>query len=885
LRPATNVTWDDLRLAPLLDNLLAGCLTRLCALQRGLADPQEAGGQAVGHYLQQHALHQHQLAPFRPGKLTEQGQLKKLADDAKSAIEAVVQTMTDGTTQMLDQIFVDNSKAIDSLRRLTNNHLGPMLGPLAHLPRDSAIALGVSPETSLVAPDEIPRDIEILVGIAQTRRIAWDDLRSKLQQLTSENIAAFEEAIGSAADAIVQTEGPKALKERFTQFREQSKGSTEALRTAIRLFQVAPQEIGSSLAYLTLQCRNARSYMRGHLSYEHNLITTAYSQSKYRYPREFVDNWPLYRITQRLERLFYGGKDEEERQGLEESEYEDIIRNITFIPVSYFPGQIIGQVVMSTPIELDVPSLIDFSQYYIREIRGAATAEFISLIQRSLQRHKPAERIDNSAVLRAVAESLTTILSVQALSAFVRTKAGSGRASSYRSVYSAAREAGPQPHDLINAYLNSKLPTNLKDVWPKDIWLQDKERDVEEDVERYSLRYFLKVGLKVIGMTRHPLKPEATPLSIDDHVQLDSYFDERVPERVFVLSNISVADHTSKERTTEDVPPGLLRLLRKITNAREDAHDSFLLLRLPLGDSDDEGKTVEAVLIARLWEPASAVKNMTLSVLHTVWNGIRSCRALIDVADKAAMVAGTRDVGHTLEGPIGAAKSFFKREVMASLKSCPEDLQTALNKTDKSLTDLHSRAQGVKQRWLRRDQIRPDLGKCDILSVAKRAVDTEYFKTFWKRKDIELRLRLDAQSSGPLVVRGSAEDWKMILETLLKNAYEATDNLRKTSEGPAAAGTAYVDLIFEPEPAVGGVVTNLDIKVRNPGSVPDKTRQAMLACLRNEQAHMRSDKNKLDAMGYGLGLVGEQLVLLNVTPRVSSDEGTVEISLSEVQVL
>ena len=45
----------------------------------------------------------------------------------------------------------------------------------------------------------------------------------------------------------------------------------------------------------------------------------------------------------------------------------------------------------------------------------------------------------------------------------------------------------------------------------------------------------------------------------------------------------------------------------------------------------------------------------TLGVLHTVLNGIRSCRALIDVAGEAAMVASKRDVAHNVEGRAIAA--------------------------------------------------------------------------------------------------------------------------------------------------------------------------------------------------------------------------------------
>jgi hypothetical protein len=104
-----------------------------------------------------------------------------------------------------------------------------------------------------------------------------------------------------------------------------------------------------------------------------------------------------------------------------------------------------------------------------------------------------------------------------------------------------------------------------------------------------------------------------------------------------------------------------------------------------------------------------------------------------------------------------------------------------------------------------------------------------------------------------------------------------------TDPATASATTMCVELIFQADQAIGGVITNLEIKICNPGSLNEETRKAMLACLRNKREKMESSKP--DGMGCGLGLVGEQLDFLNIIPDVSSDRDIVQILLSRVKVL
>lgn len=853
LRPATNVTWDDLRLAPLLDNLLSGCLTRLSALYSVLKGSENVGSVAINRYSEHHRNY---------NGLPERLSRHELAKNAQRARNAVIKVIKESSSQALDKIFSDDQSEILKLQKLAQYHLEPMLGPLARLPRESAIALGVSPETRLIEEDSISGTFSILAGIAQNRLTAWMHLREILSNLSKEESDYYKRALASAAGAIVQTEGSAALIERFTQLRDNPDDSPEALRAAIRLFQISPQEIGSSLAYLRLQYRNARSYLREHLSYEHNLITTTYSQRMYRYDDDFVNNWPLYKITQRLERLFYGGT--------EERGSDATIRNITFIPVSYFPGQIIGQVVMSTPIALDVPSLIDFSQYYIREIRTAATAEFISLIQRSLQRMQHAGKIDHNAVLKAVAESLTTILSVQSLSAFVRTKICPKNESRYKKVFAVAREECAQPHDLVNAYLNLGLENDLQYVWP----------EFKIKAAEMSLDLFLSTGMRKIGISAHRLTDRTIQFAGGDSARLDQFFEQQNTERVFVVANRIHADRKSDDWIDDQgsINEHILPTLRGITGAKHNSNDSFLLLRLPLSNNEAADQALEAVFIARLWEPASAVKNMTLSVLHTVWNGIRSCRALIDMAGTAAVIAGAKDIAHNVAAPIGMVNAFFEEDILRALDRVPEDMQDVLKDAHALLTTVGLMAESVKRRALpaaMHEREKEDIGQCEVLDAIRRVSNRRILSRFWKRQTIEIQQTLLPEALSSTMVRGSLDDWIIILYTFLKNAYEAT--LLAVPTGPA-----YVRLTVKLKEAFRGKERSLEIVIENQGTIMEHTRSAMIRCLNGTQKIMPSQSNK--GMGVGLALAGERLRELEIDSQVVSTDGMVRVILSKIKM-
>lgn len=656
LRPATKVEWDELRLESVLNDLLATALSRLTSLRNALADP--ANAQASEAFAEKYR----DVTKSHGGKVLSEAVSAVVGawEAVNNLLSATDAASASGITHSVDDVL--RPEAVESLSRsleAATNLVDPLFKALSGISSAHATVLG-APGGSRWQSIGLGQRIRFLASTTSKRFQAWLDLRQVVDSLTDKQIGEYDDVVD--ADNPLVTEGfeGRCL---LRDFKAMPAGTTSAVafRSAIRLFQVGPQEVGSSLGYMMLHFRHVSEQLKGEELRDFDLSALAFRpgrrQSKHGYSDELVKESPLYRVTHRLERLFYGG------MANKKGEQPSTIENIVFVPIRYFDGQVIGQVVVIPPFQgLNLRLVLDACGRFLAEIGPAVQGEFVRMIQLQMRtrlfgHHKDALRVDRDAVVRVVAESITSLVSVRSI---VALRYELGRAEHCRVLYAARRKGRDQPSDLVLSCVGES--SALEMLPGREKW--------SDEASGLTPERFIETGLIEIKPSRRQLETSAIPN--DATVALagieKAYKDLMRKQRITARGGTCIAyrrehhavdgpsDRTSESDTTyPELFDELSALHEQLTSGQEmqfaPVSGTSLLLWVPL-EQGTRGAVVDeyAVFALECWEPPSLVERMQSALLTTVRVGVESCNTfLLELASTlAAEKASVGDLYHAL---------------------------------------------------------------------------------------------------------------------------------------------------------------------------------------------------------------------------------------------
>lgn len=598
LRPASRVTWDQLKLGPILGDLLGRVFIRLSALAYAVS--RNGDPRPVLLFL---AAYERAIVVPQRTKSTPAEVSAELATLCRKLADLLLPSSKIATpvAAAVDDVL---GGALGELTHLDDllTQVEPFLVALASLSAADAASLGAPTEADHLAVDQMVRTIRVLLEIRELRLAAWNTLRTVLldQGVDHSQYAKVIEGRGDSLLGLEKHTEYETLRQRLI-----ASNPANPFSDAIELFRLGPQEVASSIGYLALQYRTAREHLRGTEPEDFDVRDLVFTpearksagtpesstQSRHDYDAQIVDAAPLYRITHRVERLFYGGATPAHGAALPHGHLSSIA-NITFIPIRYFSGQVIGQIVFIPPTRTNVRTLVEACREPLRQIPAAAHAEFITLVHRRLKMAfevPTSPSVDRADVVRAVAEGLVRLLSVQNCLAF--------RMSGNRLVplYLAHRALDPPPQTLLLNYLGLTGEQNIKG----------------------GLEDYLESALKKdIQVTSRQLKEE----------KLDAEHAREACEHL----RKTVADAVPFNFL---VAPGDSDLARTVAGVLEACSVSsrlvgrHLLLKVPL--RTDGVANEDALFVVTLWEPHEAVTAMAPAIWSSAAKAIESCNVFV----------------------------------------------------------------------------------------------------------------------------------------------------------------------------------------------------------------------------------------------------------------
>jgi len=142
------------------------------------------------------------------------------------------------------------------------------------------------------------------------------------------------------------------------------------MEDAIKIFCNLPQEALSSKAFSRLREKNTEEHIKREDRINISLSDLCHFPPVRIYLTDDIENFHLYNITHHFERLFYGIYEQEADSKVIK------ISNIIFIPIKFFDFQVIGQIVVISPLKLNKSRIIRAVEIVYPEIQEAAKNDF-----------------------------------------------------------------------------------------------------------------------------------------------------------------------------------------------------------------------------------------------------------------------------------------------------------------------------------------------------------------------------------------------------------------------------------------------------------------------------------------------------------------------------
>lgn len=179
-------------------------------------------------------------------------------------------------------------------------------------------------------------------------------------------------------------------------------GEEERTGLLVELFAFFPQEIPSSTIFDDLQ-RRMKKELSLRKDFEIVHLTDLSILKKLEYHPDYFGHFKLYRFTQALETLFYGG--------LRRKKHPIEIENAFVVPISFFDSQVIGQLVILSPDKISKSDCLNAVEKHYPEIQQAAKLDFYAGILEGIS----SDDRDFSGFASVLSRNLTKLLMLTGL--------------------------------------------------------------------------------------------------------------------------------------------------------------------------------------------------------------------------------------------------------------------------------------------------------------------------------------------------------------------------------------------------------------------------------------------------------------------------------------